>query len=98
MAHKLLKNSILPPLKILLYLDAALFEPATGTVGRPRCKGDRLPTLQARLDDPNTRWQQLTINAWYATGKRTLQIVSGPAGWYHAGLPPVPIRWLSYSF
>ena len=81
-----------------LRLDAALFEPAPprrpGTVGRPRCKGDRLPTLQARLEDPNTRWQQLTINAWYATGKRTLQIVSDTAVWYHAGLPPVPIRWL----
>ena len=81
-----------------LRLDAALFEPAPprrpGTVGRPRCKGDRLPTLQARLDDPNTPWQELTINAWYATGKRTLQIVSDTAVWYHAGLPPVPIRWL----
>ena len=81
-----------------LRLDAALFEPAPprrpGTVGRPRCKGDRLPTLQARLDDPNTHWQQLTINAWYASGKRTLHIVSDTAVWYHAGLPPVPIRWL----
>ena len=65
-----------------------------GTVGRPRCKGERLPTLQARLDDPNTPWQECTINAWYATGKRTLQIVSDTAVWYHAGLPPVPIRWL----
>lgn len=81
-----------------LRLDAALFEPApprpAGTVGRPRCKGARLPTLQARLDDPHTCWQELTINAWYATGKRTLQIVSGTAVWYHSGLPPVPIRWL----
>ncbi len=81
-----------------LRLDAALFEPApprpTGTVGRPRCKGDRLPTLQARLDDPNTRWQELTINAWYATGKRAIHIVSGTAVWYHSGLPSVPIRWL----
>ncbi len=76
-----------------LRLDAALFEPApprpTGTVGRPRCKGDRLPTLQARLDDPNTRWHELTIEAWYATGKRALHIVSGTAVWYHSGLPPV---------
>ena len=81
-----------------LRLDAALFEPAPprrpGTVGRPRCKGDRLPTLQARLDDPNTPWQELTVNAWYASGKRTLHIVSDTAVWYHAGLPPVPIRWL----
>ena len=81
-----------------LRLDAALFEPAPprrpGTVGRPRCKGDRLPTLQARLDDPNTSWQALTIHAWYTSGKRTLQIVSDTAVWYHSGLPPVPIRWL----
>ena len=81
-----------------LRLDAALFEPAPprrpGTVGRPRCKGKRLPTLQARLDDPQTPWQECTINAWYATGKRTLQIVSDTAVWYHSGLPPVPIRWL----
>ena len=81
-----------------LRLDAARFEPAPprrpGTVGRPRCKGKRVPTLQARLDDPNTPWQELTVNAWYARGKRTLQIVSDTAVWYHAGLPPVPIRWL----
>lgn len=81
-----------------LRFDVALFEPApfrpTGTVGRPRCKGDRLPALQAQLDDPNTHWQQLTIKAWYATGKRTVHIVSGTAVWYHSGLPPVPIRWL----
>ena len=81
-----------------LRLDAALFEPVPprrpGTVGRPRCKGDRLPTLQAHLDDPTTPWQELTVNAWYASGKRTLHIVSGTAVWYHSGLPPVPIRWL----
>ena len=81
-----------------LRLDAALFEPAPlrrpGRVGRPRCKGDRLPTLQARLDDPNTPWQEFTVNAWYASGKRTLHIVSDTAVSYHAGLPPVPLRWL----
>ena len=62
-----------------LRLDAAQFEPAPprrpGTVGRPRCKGERVPTLQARLDDPNTPWKECTINAWYARGKRTLHIV-----------------------
>ena len=81
-----------------LRLDAALFEPGPprrpGTVGHPRCKGDRLPTLQARVADPTTPWQELTVNAWSASGKRTLPIVSDPAVWYHAGLPRVPIRWL----
>ena len=75
-----------------LRLDAALFEPAPprrpGTVGRPRCKGARVPTLQARLDDPKTPWQECTINAWYATGKRTLHIVSDTAVWYPRRVAP----------
>ena len=58
-----LLDAVRPQVAVItrLRLDAALFEPApprpAGTVGRPRCKGDRLPTLQARLDDPHTRWQ-----------------------------------------
>jgi len=81
-----------------LRLDAALFEPAPerpdGTIGRPRCKGQRLPTLQAWLDDPDTPWQSLTVARWYATGERIVQVCSATAVWYHSGLPPVPIRWL----
>ena len=81
-----------------LRLDAALFEPTpprpTGTLGRPRCKGDRLPTLQAHLDDPDTVWQEVTVERWYATGQRTVLLCSDTAVWYHTGLPPVPIRWL----
>jgi len=77
-----------------LRLDAALYEPAPqrppGTVGRPRCKGKRLPTLHARLTDPQTGWQALTVTRWY----RTVHLCSDTAVWYHSGLPPVPIRWL----
>src|SRR3954469_19104675 len=43
-----------------LPLDAALYEPAAvrrpGQLGRPRKKGRRLPTLAARLADPDTAW------------------------------------------
>src|SRR5512144_284911 len=44
-----------------LRLDAALYEPAPpypGT-GRPRKKGQRLPTPQQLIDDPNTAWVRL---------------------------------------
>ena len=81
-----------------LRLDAALYEPAPprlpGTVGRPRLKGRRLPTLASRLADPRTVWTPVTAADWYGEGPRTVEIVSETAVWYHGGLPPVPIRWV----
>jgi len=75
-----------------LRLDAALYEPAperqVGQMGRPRLKGKRLPTLAARLDDPNTSWQQVQIARWYGEGNRVVEIASDTAVWYHTGLPP----------
>jgi len=50
-----------------LRLDARLFAPATprnsGTMGRPRRTGERLPTLAKRLADPQTIWQALIVLA-----------------------------------
>lgn len=81
-----------------LRLDAALYEPAPprtpGTRGRPRLKGQRLPTLAARLTDPATRWTTVTVPSWYGEGPRTVELVSETAVWYHSGLPPVAIRWV----
>jgi len=78
-------------------LDAALYEPApppTGKKGRPRKKGQRLPTLEQVLADPQTQWCRVTIPQWYGEGQRMLEIVSGTAVWYHNGMPAVPIRWV----
>jgi hypothetical protein len=81
-----------------LRLDAALYEPAPprppGTRGRPRLKGQRLPTLAARLADPTTTWTTITVPSWYSEGPRTVEVVSATAVWYHSGLPPVPLRWV----
>jgi hypothetical protein len=81
-----------------LRLDAALYEPAPerqlGQMGRPRLKGKRLPTLQSLLQNPQTVWQSLKINAWYGQTQRPVELVSTTAIWYHTGLPPVPIRWV----
>jgi hypothetical protein len=80
-----------------LRLDAALYDPApertTSTKGRPALKGKRQPSLAKRLVDPKTDWQKLTV-AWYAGVMREVEVATGTALWYRAGVPPVPIRWV----
>jgi hypothetical protein len=76
-----------------------LYDPApppTGQRGRPRVKGARQPTLAARLSDPATVWQEVSVR-WYGGTTRTIRLASATAVWYHAGLPPVPIRWVLIS-
>ncbi len=81
-----------------LRLDAALYEPAAprqpGQLGRPRVKGQRLPTLAARLADPTTALAAVTVADWYGEGARTVEVASATAVWYHPGLPPVALRWV----
>jgi DDE superfamily endonuclease len=81
-----------------LRLDAALYGPAPprrpGTIGRPRTKGERLPTPAVVLADPATAWQRLTVPDWYGEGERVVEICSETAVWRHSGLPVVPIRWV----
>lgn len=81
-----------------LRLDAALYAPAPprqpGQTGRPRLKGDRLPTLAAVAADPATHWTRVTIAHWYGAGERTLEVVSETAVWYHSGKPAVALRWV----
>jgi hypothetical protein len=78
--------------------DAALYEPVAerkpGTMGRPRKKGKRLPTLKQVAADPATRWQSLSVQGWYGEGARAIELVSGTCLWYHSGMPSVPIRWV----
>jgi hypothetical protein len=81
-----------------LRLDAALYRPAPprrpGTIGRPRTKGQRLPTLAEVLADKTTRWQRVTVPGWYGEGERVVEICSHTAVWRHSGMPVVPIRWV----
>ena len=78
-------------------LDAALYEPATptpGAMGRPRKKGQRLPTLETVAADKSTRWKRMTVQQWYGEKKRMIEITSKTAIWYHTGHPALPIRWV----
>ncbi len=81
-----------------LRLDAALYDPAPprepGQKGRPRLKGDRRPTLEVVLADEETQWSTLTIDDWYGQGPREVEVATDTAAWYHAGKPPVAIRWV----
>jgi hypothetical protein len=80
-----------------LRLDAALYDPAParqpGAKGRPRLKGQRQPTLAARVVDAATVWQRCAVG-WYGGGMREVELASDTAVWYHSGLPVVPIRWV----
>lgn len=80
-----------------LRLDAALDDlpPARAprTRGRPRRKGKRQPTLQARRSDPQTNGQWLRVR-WYGGTERTVEIATGTALGYHGGMPTVPLRWV----
>ena len=62
-------------------------------LGRPRKKGKRRPTPQQVIDDPATIWTRRPV-PWYNHPPRALDIATGPAVWYHAGLPVVPIRYV----
>ena len=79
-------------------LDAALYQPAPkrkpGQKGRTRKKGARLPTLERVLENPKTAWKRVAIQNWYGEGRRQIEIASDTAVWYHAGLSPLPIRWV----
>ena len=80
-----------------LRMDAALYEPAPprlpGQIGRPRIKGQRLPTLKELADQPTTLRTGVTI-PWYDGILRRVEIASHTAVWYHCGKAPVPIRWV----
>jgi len=81
-----------------LRLDAALYKKAVsrkpGQMRRPRKKGARLPTLQAVIDNPKTKWKRVIIGRWYGEKNREIEIVSGKCVWYHVGKEAVPIRWV----
>ena len=80
-----------------LRLDAALSAPpppAAHRRGRPRLKGERLPTLAQRRDDPATVWTPLHVAGWYGRQEQDVEIASGTAVWYHSGKSPLPLRWV----
>ena len=81
-----------------LRLDASLFRPAPkrrpGQRGRTPLKGRALPKLRAVLKNKTTVWASVVVSQWYNAQQRRLLVATGTALWYHAGIAPVPIRWV----
>ena len=81
-----------------LRLDANLFRPAPkrrrGQRGRTPLKGRALPKLSAVLKNKRTVWTSVVVSQWYNAQQRRLLVATGTALWYHAGIVPVPIRWV----
>ncbi len=93
-------TQLAPPITMVVRfrMDAALYDPAparrAGQQGRPRKKGARLPTLAQVAANQHTRWQRQVVRYWYGELKRTIEITSSTAVWFHSGHPAVPIRWV----
>ncbi len=87
------------PVKLVtrLRLDAGLYdfagEPPKGRRGPKPKKGAPQAKLEARLADPGTVWQRITL-AWYGGQEKTLEMVTGVCLWYTPGQDPVAIRWV----
>ena len=80
-----------------LRLDAILFDfPPQRHKGRGRrpIKGKPLKKLSAVINDRKVSWKRYRVSLWYGRTNRLIEITTGTAMWYHAGVPPVPIRWL----
>lgn len=81
-----------------LHLNIRLFDlplpRQAGQRGQAPRVGLRQPTLQARLDDPHTRWTRQTVN-WYGGKPRRVEWASGTALWHTPSEPtPLSIRWV----
>ena len=52
------------------------------------------PRGSSLLKNPRVSWQRLRISHWYGQTNRLIEVATGTALWYHAGIAPVPIRWI----
>src|SRR5262249_13354419 len=72
-----------------LRLDANLFAfpaPKHKGRGRPAIKGKRLRKLSAVVKDPTAQCPRCRITPWYGRTNRFVEITSGTALWYRAGV------------
>ena len=78
------------------YADAALYapppRPKKGAKGRPRVKGQKLPSPQDVVQRTKQR-QKLTVN-WYGGQPRRVEVVTGRGHWYKSGEGLVAVRWV----
>lgn len=78
------------------YPDMALHAPppvvASKIIGRPRVKGEKLPSPQEVVRKTKRR-MRLTVS-WYGGQSRQIEVISGAGHWYRQGHGIVEIRWV----
>ena len=76
------------------YPDANLYEPVPpySGKGRPRVKGDKVPTPEQVVAGRRCR-RRLNV-AWYGGGRREVEVVSGTAHWFKSGHGLVAVLWV----
>jgi len=78
-----------------LRLDASLYgdPPRYSGIGRPRTKGQRLPSPQDVAADPATRWHTATVT-WYGATRKRVRWCTGQGRWYKCGNLAKKIYWV----
>lgn len=80
-----------------LRLNARLFTQAPQrtprTVGRPRTKGTRLPSLKHIARSPKTTWKQMRV-PWYGATTKRLRYTTGDSLWCTSHGERCLIRWV----
>jgi hypothetical protein len=78
-----------------LHLNIRLFDPPVPSQRKNATRiGQRQPTLEKRLADPDTVWTRQTIR-WYGGKARLVEWVTGTALWQTPSeKTPLPIRWV----
>jgi DDE superfamily endonuclease len=80
------------------YADGALYDappqatPGVKRTGRPRLKGQKLPS-PAQVVARAKRRQRLNV-AWYGGGRRDVEVVTGTGQWYRSGAGLAALRWV----
>jgi hypothetical protein len=75
--------------------DAATWAepPAYSGRGRPRVRGQRLPTPEQVAAGPSTRWERITVQ-WYGGTRKVVTVCWREGLWYKSGTGGKRIRWV----
>jgi hypothetical protein len=98
--HELARTAARRPKRLTLvsrfYADANLYAPpparAGRRVGRPRVKGNKLPSPEQVVASREQR-QRRNV-AWYGGGRRDVEVITGTGQWYKTGEGLVSILWV----
>jgi len=75
--------------------DGATFAPPPPYAGRgrPRVKGEQLPSPAAVAADPAARWEPATVE-WYGATRKEVLLCSRTGLWYRKSSGATPVRWV----